>query len=149
MASVRVDGFDDVIKLLDKLSSKAKVDDIAKGAVNAAKDIVAGTMSGAIASSEGHRGGNGARHRANRSTGSVAGSVKSTAAKVNSYGVFSVAKPDGRDANGTRNGKKAALLEYGTPQFSARPWRSRAVSSAEGQCVRIIEDYVKSEMGAE
>ena len=149
MASVRVDGFDDVIKLLDKLSSKAKVDEIAKGAVNAAKDVVAGSMSGAIASSEGHRGGNGARHRANRSTGSVAGSVKATAAKVNSYGVFSVAKPDGRDANGTRNGKKAALLEYGAPQFSARPWRSHATSSVEGLCTKIIEDYVKSEMGAE
>lgn len=149
MASVRVNGFDDVIKMLDKLSNKAKVDDIAKGAVNAAKDVVASSMSGAIASSEGHRGGNGARHRENRSTGSVAGSVKPTAAKVNSYGVFSVSKPDGRDAQGTSNGKKAALLEYGAPQFSARPWRSRAVSSSEGQCVKIIEDYVKSEMGAE
>ena len=149
MASVRVEGFDDVIKLLDKLSNKAKVDNIAKGAVNAAKDVVASSMSSAIASSEGHRGGIGARHREDRSNRSVAGSVKSTYAKVNSYGVFSVAKPDGRDPQGTRNGKKAALLEYGAPQFSARPWRSRAVSSSEGPAVKIIEDYVKSEMGAE
>lgn len=149
MASVRVEGFDDVIKLLDKLSNKAKVDNIAKGAVNAAKDVVASSMSGAIASSEGHRGGNGARHRKDRSNSSVAGSVKPTYAKVNSYGVFSVAKPNGRDKEGTSNAKKAALLNYGTPKFSARPWRERATKSAEGPCKKILEDYVKSEMGAE
>lgn len=149
MANITVNGFDDVIKLLDKLSNKAKVDDIAKGAVDAAKDVLASSMRSAIAGADGHRGGNGKRHRENRSTNSVAGSVQPTAAKVNSYGVFSVSKPNGRDKEGTSNAKKAALLNYGTPQFSARPWRDQAAKSAEGPCKKIIEEYVKSEMGAE
>lgn len=149
MASITVNGFDDVIKLLDKLSNKAKVDAIAKGAVDAAKDVVANSMSGAIAASEGHRGGNGKRHREDRSTGSVAASVRPTPAKVNAYGVFSVAKPNGRDKYGKSNATKAALLENGAPQFGARPWRAKTVSASEGPCKKIIEEYVKSEMGAE
>lgn len=149
MASISVNGFDDVIKMLDKLSNKSKVDNMAKAAVNQAKDIVASSMRSAIASSEGHRAAPGKRHRADRSTGSVAGSVEATAAKVNSYGVFSVAKPNGRDKDGTSNGKKAALLEYGGRNLPARPWRSKAASSAEAPAAKAVEDYITKEMGCE
>ena len=139
MGSVRVNGFDDVIKLLDKLSNKAKVDDIAKKAVDAAKDKVASSMRASLAMSE----------HGLKSTGSVSASVQPTEAKVNSYGVYSVAKPTGTHPSGRRNGAVAAYLEYGASNLGARPWRFRAVSAAEPGCIKIIEEYVKSEMGAE
>lgn len=139
MASIRINGFDDVLKMLDKLSDKSHVDNIAKGAVDAAKDIVASAMSSAIAASE----------HGPKSTGSVAGSIQATASKINSYGAYSVAKPTGTHPSGKRNAAVAAYLEYGASNLGARPWRSRAASSAEPGCMKIIEDYVKSEMGAE
>ena len=106
---IQINGFDNLIKELDKLSKKAYVDEVTKKAVNAAKDVVASSMRSAIASSE----------YGPRSTGSVAASVVATDAKVNSYGTYSVAKPTGRDEEGKRNGEKAAYLEYGSPKKPA------------------------------
>lgn len=139
MASITVNGFDEIIEKLDKLSQKAKVDEIAMKAVNEAKGIVANSMSNAISGSE----------YGPRSTGSVAASIEPTEAKVNSYGVYSVARPTGRDSKGMRNGEKAAYLEYGTHRMVARPWRSRAVSGVEGQAQKIMEEIVKAEMELE
>lgn len=139
MASITVNGFDDVIKMLDKLSNKSKVDEIAKGAISQAKGIVVSSMQSALSASE----------HGPKATGSVAASVVPTEEKVNSYGVYSVAKPTGRHPSGRTNGNVAAYLEYGASNLGARPWRERAVSAAEAPCVKIIEDYVKSEMGAE
>ena len=136
---ITITGMDEVIKQMEKLSNKSKVDDIAKKAVDRAKGKVASAMKSSIASSE----------TGPNATGSVAASVKPTQAKVNSYGVYSVAWPTGRDSKGVRNGEKAAYLEYGTSKISARPWRSRAVSSCEAECVKIMEEVVKQEMGAE
>ena len=136
---IQINGFDNLIKELDKLSKKAYVDEVTKKAVNAAKDVVASSMRSAIASSE----------YGPRSTGSVAASVVATDAKVNSYGTYSVAKPTGRDEEGKRNGEKAAYLEYGSPKMAARPWRAKAVSAAEGSCVKIMEQVIKSEMGCD
>lgn len=136
---ITINGFDDVIKMLDKLSDKAKVDDIAKKAVDAAKDVVASSMRSAIAASE----------HGLKSTGAVSASVAPTATKVNSYGVYSVAKPNGHHPSGKPNAEVAAYLNYGGANLAAKPWRDRATSSAEGPCKQIIEDYVKSEMGAD
>lgn len=139
MARVSIDGFDDVLKMLDKLSDKSKVDDIAKKAVDSAKSEVVSAMKSALSASE----------RGPKSTGSVAASVEATEATVNSYGAYSVAKPTGRHPSGKRNGEVAAYLEYGASNLNARPWRGRAASSAEPTCIKIIEEYVKTEMGAE
>ena len=138
MASVSVNGLDDVIKLLDKLSDKGKLDKVAKSAIDAAKGKVVSTMKASLASSE----------RGPKSTGSVAASVSATESKVNSYGVYSVAKPNGTHPSGRRNGAVAAYLEYGTPTLGARPWRARATSAAEPGCKKIIEEYVKNALGA-
>lgn len=147
--SLDITGFDDAIKMLDKYSRKHDVDELARKAVNAAKGNLESSMKSAVSASEGHRGSPGKRHRKDRSTGSVAASVKATDAKVNSYGVYSVARPTGTDANGKRNGEKAAYLQYGTPTLKARPWRQKAVSGAEAECVRIVEEIIASELGAE
>lgn len=139
MASISVEGFDDVIRKLEKLSKKDEVEGIAKKAIDAAKGVVVSSMKSAVASSE----------HGPYSTGSVSGSISPTDIKVNSYGVYSVARPTGRDRKATRNGAKAAFLEYGTPRMAARPWRARAVASAEGKAIKIIEEVLQSEMELE
>lgn len=139
MASITVNGFDDVLKKLEKLSDKSKVDEIAKKAVNAAKGSLLSSTKSAVASSE----------YGTRSTGSVASSISATDAKVNQYGVFAVARPTGRDARGVSNGAKAGFLEYGTPTMAARSWRDTAASSAESSCKSTMENIVKAEMELE
>ena len=134
--SITVTGMDDLLKKLEKLSDKSKVDEIAKKAVDAAQPISERSMKSALAASE----------HGPKPTGSVAASVSSTKAKVNSYGVFAVARPTGRDKQGVRNGAKAAYLQYGGKNLSPRPWREKAASGAESQCIRIMENIVKQEM---
>lgn len=141
MASLNVTGMEEVLKQLDKLSKKADVDEIAKKAVEKAKDVVLESTRSAVAASE----------YGPRSSGSVAASIQVTNARINSFGAYTVARPTGRDANGTRNGLKAGVLEYGTHdgRFPARPWGKRAKSAAEGPCIKIMEEVIKAEMKAE
>ena len=136
MAQFRVEGIDDVLKRLEKLSDRSKIDAIAKKAVNEAKNVVCESTKSAVRASE----------KGPYSTGSIAASIEVTDAKINSYGVFAVARPTGRDARGVRNGEKAAYLEYGTPNMAARPWRSKAVSNSEAKAKEIIENVVTKEM---
>lgn len=139
MASLKVTGFDDVLKMLDKLSRKQNVDAAAKKAVEAAKGKLVSATKAAVSSSE----------RGPHATGSVAASITATASKINAYGAYSVARPTGRDKKGERNGAKAAYLEYGTPRMAARPWRAKAVAAAEGPCRKIMEEVVTKELGAD
>ena len=136
MASLDITGMDDLLKKLEKLSNRGQVEEIARKAVDAAEPLNEAAMRSAVASVE----------HGPYSTGSVSGSISSTAAKVNSYGVFAVARPTGRDAKGERNAAKAAYLQYGTSRLPARPWREKAVHSAESQCVKAIESVLQSEM---
>ena len=135
MASLTINGFDDAIKQLEKMSRKATVDAAAKKAVDAAKGIVESSVRSSVSASE----------HGPRSTGSVAASISTTATKTNSYGTYCVTRPTGRDREGKRNAEKAAYLEYGTPNMAARPWRSRASSSAEGPCKAVIEQVIGEE----
>ena len=139
MASLDVTGMEEVLKQLEKLSRKSDVDEIAKKALNEAREVLLDSTKSAVASSE----------YGPRSSGSVSSSIQATPTKVNSFGVYSVARPTGRDRNGLTNGTKAAFLEYGTPTLPARPWHERARNSAEGKCVQIMEEVVKAEMKAE
>lgn len=139
MAQFRVEGIDDVLKRLEKLSDRSKIDAIAKKAVNEAKNVVSESTKSAVGASE----------KGPYSTGSIASSIEVTDAKINSYGVFAVARPTGRDDRGVRNGEKAAYLEYGTPNMPARPWRSKAVSNSEAKAKEIIENVVTKEMQLE
>ncbi len=130
---VAVNGFDDVLKQLEKLSDKGKVDEIAKTAVNAALPVLEGSV------------------RSHVHPRIAAGSVTVKDAKVNSYGVFGVATITGRDKDGTSLVKLASILEYGRHDGKPphKPWRAASATSAEGSCKQIIENIVKSEMGAE
>ena len=137
MASLEITGMDELLKKLDKLSDQGKVEEIAKKAVDTAQPMNEAAMRSAIASVE----------YGPYATGSVSSSVTSTSAKINSYGAFAVAKPTGRDAKGVRNGEKAAYLQYGIPgRQPERPWRQKAVNSAQGPCVTTMESVLKSEM---
>ena len=136
MGSIEITGMDELLKKLEKLSNQGKVEQAAIKAVNAAQPLNEAAMRTAVASVE----------HGPYATGSVSGSVSSTSAKVNSYGVFSVARPTGRDKNGARNAEKAAYLQYGTPKMAARPWRQKAVNSAEKPCMKVMEEIWKTEM---
>ena len=142
--AISIDGMDDLLKRLDKLADVDKVNAIAMKAVTAAQPMNESAVRSAIASVE----------HGPYSTGSVSGSVSSTAAKVNAYGVFAVARPTGRDEKGVRNGLKAAMLQYGSPKFGKkrlepRPWRQRAVAIAMNPCIKTMEDVLKAEMELE
>lgn len=136
MAQLEVTGLEEFMKKLEKLSDQAKVEEIAKKAVDAAQPLNEAAMRSAIASVE----------HGPYATGSVSGSIQSTPAKVNSYGAYAVARPTGRDAKGVRNGEKAAYLQYGTRRMAARPWRQNAVLSAQAQCISTMEQVIQSEM---
>ena len=136
MASMNVSGLDDLLKKMEKLSDRGKVEEIAKRAVEAAQPLNEASVRSALASVE----------HGPYATGSVSGSISSTPAKINAYGAYAVARPTGHDAKGVRNGAKAAFLQYGTSRLPARPWRERAVSGAETACVKTMEQIVKSEM---
>lgn len=138
--AIRVEGMDDAIRKLAKLSDQARVEEIAKHAVSAAEPLVVESTRSALAASE----------TGPRSTGSASASVSGTGAKVNEYGVYAVARPTGRDSKGVRNGMKAALLEYGVPgKLNARPWRAKAAKSAEESAKSVMENIVKTEMECE
>lgn len=142
--AIDISGMDDVLKKLEKLAKQSKVEEIAKRAVTAAQPMNESAMRSALASVE----------HGPYATGSVSGSVSSTAAKVNAYGVFAVARPTGRDEKGVRNGLKAAMLQYGSPKsgkkrLESRPWRQRAVAIAMNPCIKAMEEVIKSEMELE
>lgn len=136
---IQVEGLDEVIKKLEKLSDRAKVEEIGKKAVEAAKGTALNAAKSAVAASEYGR----------RSTGSIAASMEVTEAKVNQYGAYAVVRPTGRDAKGERNGAKAAYLEYGTPTLGARPWRSQAASAPEEAVKSLMEEVIRAEMELE
>ena len=139
MAKITIEGFDELIQKLDKLSRKNTVDDIAKHAVDNAASIVVNATRGAIPNA------------------TVAGSVRADPAKVNSYGVFAVAKPTGRQKNGRKtitNATRAALIEYGTYKadgyrIAPNPWRAKAAKSAEEPARKAMEETIKAEMELE
>ena len=139
MASIRVEGLDDLLKKLDKLATKATVDEIAKKAVDTAAPIVEAATRSALASVE----------TGPYATGSVSSSVEAIPARTNAYGVFSAARPTGRDAKGERNAAKAAFLQYGTSRLKARPWRQKAVNTAKGPAIKAMEAVIKAEMELE
>lgn len=139
MARMGAHGLDALIEKLEKLSDKSRVDEIAKKAVNAATPTAVNAVKSAVGASE----------YGPRATGSISKSIQGTSAKINQFGVFSVAKPTGRDAKGRANAYKATILENGNSKIAARPWRAKAVSAAEGSCVKIMEQVIKSEMGCD
>ena len=139
MAHLEINGLSEVLKKMEKLSDQAKVEEIAKHAVDAAQPISEASMRSALAGVE----------YGPYATGSVSGSISSTSAKVNSYGAYAVARPTGRDAKGVRNAEKAGYLQYGTSRMAARPWRQSAVSGAESACIAAMERVIQSEMELE
>ncbi|MCC8067865.1 MAG: HK97 gp10 family phage protein [Clostridiales bacterium] len=134
MATFKMDGIDEFSKALEELGSNA--DDIAKKAVNEAVPIMKASIKSSAAQSvtKGY------------STGALVSGIKSSKAKINSYGVYAAVTISGTDAKGTRNGEKAAYLEYGTSKQPARPFMKRGVKNAEGSAKAIMEQVFESEV---
>lgn len=140
MASFRVDGFDEAIKRLNKLSDRAKIEAIARHAVDEAKSTVISNTKGSLQSVI----------KTSESTGSLVGSIQGTATKTNSYGAYTVIKPTGRNKKGVSNAKIAAFLEYGTSRgVTGQHWRSKAVAASEAKAKQIIEGVLEKEMQLE
>ena len=138
--AIKSEGFDDLLRKMEKLSDRGQVEQIAKKAVSAAEPILTGSVKSALASAE----------QGPYSTGSASASTSPTGAKINEYGAYTVVRPTGRDNKGVSNAKKAAMLEYGVPgRLNARPWRARAAESVKGSCVQTMEEVVKAEMEAD
>ncbi len=137
MARLDVSGMDELIAQLEKYGDEAELNAAAMRAVNAGAPIVAGEMAVAIRSVE----------HGPYATGSVSDSIEATTAKTNAYGVFSVAKPTGRDKKGLRNAEKAAYLQYGTPTMAARPWAERSARAAVARATPIVKETFLRAMG--
>lgn len=147
MAHMAVNGFDEVLKKLEKLSNQGEVENIAKKAVNSAFPELQSSVQGAISSSV-----SAASWDSNPVT------VVPSDTKINEYGVYKVAKIGGITSEGTRVAALAAYLEYGIPthkwgnntvSMPAHQWRAKAAKSAEPGCQKQIEELLKGEMGLE
>lgn len=137
MAGISCAGLDDLEKLvrgLGKTASEAK--QIAKACIDEAAPVMESAYRSALASVE----------YGPNSTGSASASVSLYGTKENSLGIYNVARPVGKDAKGTRNGEKAALLEYGTANMPARPWVNRAHHAAEKPCTEIVKKRLEEEV---
>lgn len=147
MARARIEGFEVVEQLFKDLSNN--IDGIAIEAVNHAVPALEKSMRECITES------------ANKgyATGQLAASVMATPAEKNKYGVYSVVKPNGQNADGMPNAKEAAILEYGrkggyTGKKSAKatttqephPFRQKAINRAAAECERIMKETVESKI---
>ena len=83
-----------------------------------------------------------------RSTGELVASVKAgKAKKVKGGGYYVPIVFPGTGSNGTRNGLKAAELEYGNAYQNATPFSDRAAHAAENDIARAVEDYIGRRLG--
>lgn len=130
---LEIDGMDDVMKKLEKLSDKGKVDEIAKKAVNAALPALTGSVQSHIHPRD------------------VAGGVASSAARVNAYGVLGLVKVTGRNKKGESHAKRASILEYGRHDGRGghKPWRAASASAAKSSCESTMKQIVEAEMELE
>lgn len=139
MASVEMQGFDELEKFLGKL---AEPTGMAIEAVNAAAPILEEGLKSEISSA------------ANKgyATGELVNHIRKTKAKKNQYGVFSVVGPVGERTrkNKTNNGahtvrfaEELAYLEYGTSNGQgSHPVRQKAINRTEAKCEAIIEKKI-------
>lgn len=76
----------------------------------------------------------------NRDTGELIASVTAGEAKYKPQygGYYAPIRFVGTGSNGTRNGLKAAELEFGNTRQTASPFRDRAVHAAEGRATEIM-----------
>lgn len=149
MARAKLDvGFNDLLKMLEKLEAPEK---IAKEAVGKAENALLKSTKAAVKSS-----------LINKSSSGLVSSFVPTGAKENQWGVYSVVRPVGADSDGIEYSRKALWLEYGRFKTgnagrkansikenqvqTARPWRQAAVNNAEAEVTKIIEDTISQEV---
>lgn len=121
-----IDGLDDFISRLKKLEEPAE---IAKKCVDAAAPALETKLASAVsaAASRGY------------SQGDLAASIGATEAKENEYGVFAAVRPTGTDRKGVRNATKLGILHYGSSRQPPTGCMTKAVTSAEQECLGIMQ----------
>ena len=81
------------------------------------------------------------------STGALVASVTATKTReVKGGGYYAAITFPGTDANGIRNGLKAAELEYGNSYQPSTPFQDRSISQAMDKVVGTFEDYLAKEL---
>ena len=136
MADISLTGFDKLEAAFD--GYVRGYEKMAKAAIEAAVPILVSKEKQALSTAIANHPRKGER----LSTGSLVGSVEPTEVKKNDLGYYSVARPTGRNAHGTRNGAIAAYLEYGTPKMAPSPWRESCKNLAENDCVKAMEEEI-------
>lgn len=82
-----------------------------------------------------------------RSTDDLIDSVSAgNARRTKGGGFYAPIRFTGTGSNGTRNGLKAAELEYGNSQQPATPFADRAVHAVEDQFAEIVENYLEKKL---
>jgi HK97 gp10 family phage protein len=129
----RIDGFENVDRILSRLMEPEK---ITKKAVEAATPALVESTQKSIKSA------------ANKgyATGKLAASVAATKPKRNKYGTYSIVRPVGYDKDGNSYYARGAYLEYGTKKNAPQPWRQKAVNDAESKCEELMEQAVADEV---
>lgn len=136
MGKFRIDGLDESIRELERLG---RFGEIAPKAVDAAAPILEKTVKAAVANAA-DRG---------YAEGDLEKSIRKTKAKMNQYGAFAVVKPNGKDRKGISNADKLMRLEYGRSGQAPHPCLAKAVSDAEEDCIKAMEEVIEKELGAE
>jgi len=124
MANISVEWPEEFVKSIEELSKKEQV-------VEKAKKILDGNseqVRAAIAS------------RCLVDTGQMRDSITATAAKENTWGVYSIVRPVGDDSRGISNATKFAVMEFGANGRAAHPVRQAVVSMFEDKIAKQAED---------
>lgn len=136
MTSMRVEGFDDALRMFDRLidnTDKAITEALTLGGQELTKNTRA-----AIHSAVNPR----------TSTGQLERSVMPTKPKFNNYGAFVAVRPTGTDSKGTRNGEKWGYLLHGNgrPGAKKHDFKTEAIEASEKKCAQIAQDTLNKYM---
>ena len=74
-------------------------------------------------------------NKTGRGTGALTASIKVSAVKERDGGKFVEVAPTGKDRHGVRNAEKGFVLNYGRSNMPARPWFTRANTTATDEAI--------------
>ena len=124
---------------LGNLDLELDFDEIIPAAIDEAMPLLVDATKEAIRSSIRHP---------DESTGDLIRSVTAgKAKKVRGGGYHAAIQFKGTGKNGTRNGLKAAQMEYGNSDQLPAPFADRAVHSVQNAVTAAVENYLAKELG--
>lgn len=124
---------------LENLDLEIDFDEIIPEAIDAAMPLLVDATKNAIQSSIRHP---------DESTGDLIRSVEATPAKrVRGGGFYAGIRFKGKGKNGTRNGLKAAQMEYGNSDQIPAPFADRAAHFASAAVTAAVQNHIDKKVG--